>query len=347
VKKGATQTGERCLRILVISLALIVFAPSFRFIAGPPTLSPELRGQETPPIELLYSHLRTPNSELSSRSRLFSSLRTFHAELVHSAHALDVPPLKGYVNDYANMMSQPARAKIEEELRSFEKSDSTQIVILTVPSLEGEPLEDYAIKVAEAWKVGQKGKDNGIILLVANQDRKIRIEVGRGLEGNLTDLTAGRIIDLVIKPKFKRADFDGGFISGIHALVDATRGEFKGEEKPRRSQGRGHVPILALLIFGGVILSVLGKLSRVLGGLAGAVGFPLAAYLFMAPLGLITLILVAVAGLLMGIFLPLFGQGGGPFWGGYWGGGGGGGGDSGGFDGGGGDFGGGGASGDW
>jgi uncharacterized protein len=264
------------------------------------------------------------------------------------AHALDVPPLKGYVNDYANMISPSAKAKIEAELKSFEQSDSTQVVILTIPSLKGEVLEDFSIKVAETWKIGQKGKDNGIVLLVANQERKIRIEVGRGLEGRLTDLTAGRIIDLVIKPRFKRGDFDGGFVAGISSLIDATRGEFKVEDKPRPARVRRHVPIPTLLIFGGIALFMLGSFSRVLGGMAGAVGLPLIAYLAIAPFGLITLIFLAVLGLIMGILLPLFGgHGGGPFLGGGSWGGGGDGGDSGGFGGGGGDFGGGGASGDW
>ena len=106
------------------------------------------------------------------------------------ALALEVPQLKYHVNDYANMMSPETRSKIESDLKAFEQSDSTQVVILTIQSLEGEDLEGYSIKVAEAWKIGQKGKDNGVILLVANKERKIRIEVGRGLEGKLTDLAA-------------------------------------------------------------------------------------------------------------------------------------------------------------
>src|SRR5574342_289209 len=103
------------------------------------------------------------------------------------AHSLDVPRLQGYVNDYAGMISPPARSKIEETLKAFEQSDSTQIVILTVPSLEGENIEEFGIKVGETWKIGQRGKDNGILFIVSKQERKIRIEVGYGLEGKLTD----------------------------------------------------------------------------------------------------------------------------------------------------------------
>lgn len=147
------------------------------------------------------------------------------------ASALDPPKLQGYVNDYAHMISGSARVNLEEELNAFEQSDSTQLVILTIPSLEGETLEDYSIKVVEAWRLGQAQKDNGILLLVSKNDRKIRIEVGRGLEGRLTDLMAGRIIDLVIKPRFRSEDFDGGITAGVTSLIDATRGEFKAEDK--------------------------------------------------------------------------------------------------------------------
>jgi uncharacterized protein len=267
-----------------------------------------------------------------------------------SCFALDVPLLRSYVNDYANMMSQTARSKIEAELKEFEKSDSTQIFILTIPSLQGESLEAYSIKVAESWKIGQKGRDNGVLLLVASQERKIRIEVGRGLEGRLTDLTAGRIIDLVIKPKFKRGDYDAGFTAGIHALIDAARGEFKAEPRVAPKQKDGLSPIMTLLIFGGIALLFIGRISRVAGGTAGVIGLPLLAYFIIGPV-LVTLILMAIAGLLMGIFLPVLFSGrvfdGGGHWGGggLSGGGGGSFGDS--FGGGGGDFGGGGASGDW
>jgi uncharacterized protein len=146
-----------------------------------------------------------------------------------SAQALVVPQLQEYVNDYAGMISPSVRSKIEKDLRAFEESDSTQIVILTVLSLEGENIEEFGIKVAEAWKVRRQGKDNGVFFIVAKQERKIRIEVGRGLQGRVTDLTAGRIIDVAIKPKFKGGDFDGGFIAGTSSLIDAARVMSKAE----------------------------------------------------------------------------------------------------------------------
>jgi uncharacterized membrane protein YgcG len=107
------------------------------------------------------------------------------------ALALDVPPYKGYVNDYADMISPQEEMKLERALQSFELTDSTQVAILTIPSLEGDSLEDFSIRTVDQWKVGQKGKDNGVLLLVAKNDRKIRIEVGRGLEPVLTDLLSG------------------------------------------------------------------------------------------------------------------------------------------------------------
>ncbi len=326
-------------------LITIVFAALASLLFGSPWDVLE------PVVRFYVSELRTPNSEPSSRPSELRTLAPF-LRFPGIAQAADVPPLRGYVNDYGSMISQGTRTRLESELKAFEGSDSTQLVVLTVPSLGGEALEDYSVRVVEAWKIGQKGKDNGILLLVASQERRIRIEVGRGLEGRLTDLMAGRIIDLVIKPRFKRGDFDGGFVAGTHALIDAVRGEFKADQK-KAPAGRGSkVSFVTLLIFGGIALLILGNISRPLGAAAGALGLPAAAYLAMGP-PLIFLVIIGLIGLVMGLLLPLLfsgGGGGGGFRpGGFYGGGGGwsSGGDSGGFSGGGGDFGGGGASGDW
>lgn len=277
-----------------------------------------------------------------------------------AAHALEVPPLTGYVNDYAGMISPAAKATLESEMRAFEQASSTQIVILTIPSLQGEVIEEFSIRVADAWKIGQKGKDNGIIFTVAKEDRKIRIEVGRGLEGPLTDLLAGRIIDLVVKPKFKRGEFDEGFIAGVHALIDATRGEFSAERKGRGPSG-GAESLGSLLVFFGIFLAFLGKIWRFLPVVGGAVGAPLLARFGLGFTGLVPAVIGAVLGAVIGLFFSGFSAphrkgmrstlGGGPFMGGgfpsTFGGGGSFGGSGGGFSGGGGGFGGGGASGDW
>lgn len=285
-------------------------------------------------------------------------ITAFFFVYVSRSVALDVPPLTGYVNDYGGMLSPQVKSQIESELSAFEKTDSTQVVILTIPSLEGAVLEEFAIKAGEAWKIGQKGKDNGVIIVVSKGDKKIRVEVGRGLEGKLTDLMAGRIIDLVIKPRFKRGDYDGGLHAGVAAIIDATRGEFKAEPS-RRQQKRGSSSIVTFLIFAAVAVVVLGSISRPLGAIGGAVGLPLSVLLSSLSVGVMGLAILGVVGLILGLVLPtLFGglgggRGGGFFpGGGYYGGGGGfsGSSSSGGSDfggGGGGDFGGGGASGDW
>jgi uncharacterized protein len=278
-----------------------------------------------------------------------------------SAHALDVPKLGGYVNDYANMITPSAKIELERELYSFEKADSTQIVILTIPSLEGEVMEEFSIRVAEAWKIGHKGKDNGIIFIVAKQDRKMRIEVGRGLEGRLTDLMAGRIVDLVVKPRFKRGDFDGGFTAGVSSLIDATRGEFKVDAPQGPVRREKSSQLLTFLIFGGILILILGSISRILGGVAGSIALPAMAHFSGFSPGLGVVVLLALLGFGAGLLLPLLFSAGGHYrggggvlpGGGFFGagsssGGGdfsGGGSDFGG--GGGGDFGGGGASGDW
>jgi uncharacterized protein len=280
--------------------------------------------------------------------------------LPFAAYGLDVPRLQGYVNDHAGMVSRSAKSKIEEELRTFEQSDSTQVVILTIPSLEGENIEEFSIKVAEAWKIGQQQKDNGVLFVVSKQERKIRIEVGRGLEGKLTDLMAGRIIDQVIKPRFKQGDFDGGFITGVSALIDATRGEFKAEQRPVQRRQKGFPPFLTILLFLGVFTLILGSISRILGGITAAVGLPAFVYLAVLPIGILAIILLGLIGFGAGLLLPLLfssggsrkdgsrGHGGGFFYGpGIGGHSIGGGGFDGGFSGGGGSFGGGGASGDW
>ncbi len=267
------------------------------------------------------------------------------------SYALDVPKLQGYVNDYANMISPQAKTQLENELKNFEQTDSTQIVILTVPSLEGEVIEDFDIKVAEVWKIGQKGKDNGVIFVVSKQDRKMRIEVGRGLEGKLTDLMAGRIIDLVVKPRFKRGDYDGGFIAGVSALVDATRGEFKADGNHRTKKSESSSRLFTFLIFIGIAVVVLGSISRPLGAVGGALGLPLSVFLASVSMGLVGFLILAIVGVVAGLLLPsLFssgGRGGGFGPGGFYGGGFGSGGGSDFGGGGGGDFGGGGASGDW
>ena len=269
--------------------------------------------------------------------------------------ALVVPELKGRVNDYAGMLSPATVRDLDALLAQFERSESTQIVVLTIPSLESDDLEQFSIKVAEAWRIGQKGSDNGAILLISRDDKKVRIEVGRGLEGTLTDLVSGRIIRNEITPRFRQGDFDGGVKAGVGAMMASVKGEYTGKRDLSRAK-KSAPSIFAMLIFLGIAVVFLGAMSKYLGSAAGGIGLPVAAGLSHPGFSWLTLLLLGGAGLvggllLTGAFSGLRGRGdGGGHWGGPWiGGGGFGGGDSGGgdFGGGGGDFGGGGASGDW
>ena len=164
--------------------------------------------------------------------------------------AVQLPPLTGRVNDYASMISPEAEREINEKLALLEKNESTQVVVLTVDSLEGEPLEDFSIRVAEAWKMGQKEYDNGVLLLVAKKDRKVRIEVGYGLEGALTDLTAGRIVDNEMVPLFAKGSFDEGFVRGVDLIIATVKGEYSALQKERGSGGNGgaFLPVLIILM---------------------------------------------------------------------------------------------------
>lgn len=170
--------------------------------------------------------------------------------LVPVSRAVEIPILTGRVNDYASMISAQAETQINEKLARLEDRESTQVVVLTIESLEGEPLEDYSIRLAEAWKIGQKEFDNGVILLVSRKDRKVRIEVGYGLEGALTDLTAGRIVDNDIVPLFKKGQFDQGFVRGVDMIVAAVKGEYSASQKAVESEDSegSFFPVLIILI---------------------------------------------------------------------------------------------------
>ncbi|NOY52708.1 MAG: TPM domain-containing protein, partial [Deltaproteobacteria bacterium] len=153
---------------------------------------------------------------------------------------LDIPKFRGYVNDYADMISPSAEQELKKKLSAFEQQDSTQIVILTIPSLHGDAMDEFSLKVANKWKIGQRGKDNGILFVVSKQDKKMRIEVGKGLEARLPNPAVGKLINRIIKPKFSSGDFDGGFIAGASALIDATKGAYTAAAQHRAVTVNGH-----------------------------------------------------------------------------------------------------------
>ncbi|MCC6160178.1 MAG: YgcG family protein [Deltaproteobacteria bacterium] len=166
-----------------------------------------------------------------------------------------VPKLTGRVNDTAGILDGSQRDRIEQALADFERQTTTQIALLTVPSLDGEDIAAFGIRVGDAWKIGQADKDNGAILIVAPKDRKVRIEVGYGLEGALTDAESSQIIRNVIVPAFRDGNWYGGISGGLDAMMRATKGEYTapaGSDNPyRRAEKKQSVfsSIVAAIIF--------------------------------------------------------------------------------------------------
>jgi len=268
--------------------------------------------------------------------------------------ALEVPPLKARVNDYAAILAPSTVSQLEGSLRAFEADQSTQIVVLTIPSLEGDSLEAFSMRVAETWKIGQKGLDNGAILVIARNDRKLRIEVGYGLEGTLTDLVSGRIIRNIITPRFKEGNFDQGVIDGVSAMMAAVKGEFSAADVKEHNRGSSDIEGFFFAIF--AVVFIIGKAlrrNRPLAATVGGVAAPGIGFLLGAKwLVLLALIPIGIIGALVSSAMVASSRSvrGGRRSSGYWGTGGGFGGSSGGFggfSGGGGGFGGGGASGGW
>lgn len=170
-----------------------------------------------------------------------------------SVVAQTIPELWGTrVHDEANVLSHEAIDRLESELTAYEDSTSNQIAILIIPTLGETPLEEYSLKVAEKWKLGQTGKDNGALLLIAVNDHKIRIEVGYGLEGLLTDAITSRIIRNEIAPRFRKNDFNGGVTAGVDAMVKAIGGEYTAEDD------FAELGIIPRILIGLFVFSILG-----------------------------------------------------------------------------------------
>ncbi|HSD60573.1 MAG TPA: YgcG family protein, partial [Burkholderiales bacterium] len=148
-----------------------------------------------------------------------------------------VPPLQARVTDLTRTLSGGQQAALERRLAAFEQKKGSQVAVLIVPSTRPETIEQYAIRVAEQWKLGRKGVDDGALLLVAKDDREVRIEVGYGLEGVLPDATAKRIISEVIVPRFRQGDFAGGIDAGVGRMISVIEGEPLPPPQQRASGG--------------------------------------------------------------------------------------------------------------
>lgn len=253
-----------------------------------------------------------------------------------NAQAVEVPPLQGRVNDHAGILSPAVEESLTRKLAAYEQATGHQLAVLTIATLAGDPIEDFSIRVVEAWKLGKKGVDDGILLLVASNDRKMRIEVGYGLEGDFPDAAAGRVVRDVMAPHFRRGDFESGITAGVNAVLSATGAEaLAGQDKASGKRGAWHADDET---------GVSNQKRAPPSGILGWAGYLLSLLFKFAFFGIFVLIILflLVTNLLTGGFR-------GGFFGGGFGGGGGGGGGGGfdGFSGGGGGFGGGGASGDW
>lgn len=208
---------------------------------------------------------------------------------VYPLFALDVPYLSGRVNDYAGILTNNKIQELEKKLKDHETATSNQVVVLTMRSLEGENLEEFSLKVAETWKLGQKDKDNGVLLLIAKNDRKLRIEVGYGLEGVLTDALCAQIIRNEITPEFKSGNFDTGVEKGVDSILNAIKGEYKPSDETGTSPDPSKVadtvsdgmPLVAQLFMGMVFVIVVG--THTFSALFFEGGFGWFHYLFMIP----------------------------------------------------------------
>lgn len=143
----------------------------------------------------------------------------------------------GFVNDFAGMLTTEQRQSLETKIADFEKETSNELSMVIVPNLGGDTIENFAVKLFEDWEIGKKSKDNGVLLLIARDDRQMRIEVGYGLEGALTDAQSFWIIQNVLKPAFQKGDYFGGINGGVDAIVSITKGEFKPDIKPTVNGG--------------------------------------------------------------------------------------------------------------
>jgi len=267
----------------------------------------------------LIGPVRGLDAQCAQKIRRILSLALLALWSLDGLAAEFIPPKPAaYFNDYAGVVSTSTAHRLNQTLEDFEKSTSSQVVVAVFRSLEGESLEDFSIRLAQAWRIGRKGLDNGVILLVFIDDRKMRIEVGYGLEGNLTDAVSSSILRDVVAPRFREKRIADGIGAGLDAIDQAIAGTYQRPAPARRSVLDTYWTLFLSLFFVGALLWVvipalfMASASRRRGWTGGSSGW------------------------------------GGPFiGGGGWSGGGGGSGDGGGFSGGGGSFGGGGASGSW
>jgi uncharacterized protein len=301
-------------------------------------------------------------ARLAAAARAAAALLLLAVPSLHAQELVAVPPLTGPVTDVAGLLKPDQSAALDAKLRAFEQARGSQVAVLVVPTTQPEDIEQYGIRVAEAWRLGRKGVDDGAILIVAVQDRRVRIEVGYGLEGVLPDATANRIIDGDIVPLFRAGDYYGGISAGVDRMLRVIEGEPL-PAPAARSPAHGVPGLLQLLPFLFVAVFVGSSVMRAMFGRVGG-AFATGGIVGVLTWLLVGVLLVSFAAAAIAFIVALVGGfgGGGPGGGGWYsrrhgggwghpggfgGGFGRGGGFGGGWSGGGGGFGGGGASGSW
>lgn len=220
--------------------------------------------------------------------------------------ALNVPDLRGRVNDNANLLSPEARSEIDQALSFLEEKTTAQIAVLTVNNLQGQEIKPFSLKVAEDWKLGQKGKDNGLLILYAVKEDRYRIEVGYGLEGAITDGVAGNIIREQLRkhadPKKGTKDFDGAFTSAAKTVSKIVLDEHAKDPSGESMKGKSGESIIfwLVVVVAGIITIIFGCCHEILGALVGAILGGTVAWLF--SLGTVGYTFLIIGGIVVGLF---------------------------------------------
>jgi uncharacterized protein len=173
---------------------------------------------------------------------------------------IQFPKLTGQIVDNANLLTRSSITQINQQLAAHSNADGNQVVVVTVPDLQGYSIEEYGYQLGRHWGIGEKDKNNGVLLIVAQQERKVRIEVGYGLEGDLTDAVSANIIQAIILPSFKRGDFSTGIAQGVTAIIDALGGRYVVKQARSKKSSGSPIPFILLIIF--IVSSLFGGGGR-------------------------------------------------------------------------------------
>src|SRR5258706_9241436 len=219
-----------------------------------------------------------------------------------------VTKLNGHGVDLTGTLTAPERERIDAKLRDFEQGRGSQVVVLLVPSIGPEAIEDFATRVTDAWQLGRKGVDDGVLFVIAKQERKMRVHTGRGVQGTLTDVFSKRIVADIVAPRFRNGDFAGGIDEAVDAIMKAIEGESLPlpSKKPQRKVGAvssyGDFIWIAFFLVPVVAMVLRGLVGRFFGaGLTGGVTGLAAAWLFGSlAFGIVAAIAAFVLGLVMG-----------------------------------------------